>query len=189
MDEAFPAPHVDGITSNPVLQSRDEASNRSAQTRCRCRLAALGSRRAASGACSAHLAQERFALHGWRLQPDPCRGRTLQQVRSCSCRTCPLLPPPFRGPAPTCVWSNPLFTCALMAACITTIPPMCPRRQRQQIVLGNRVPTTAPDTWLAPDALIIGDVDLFDRVWRTNSLVQHGNRSWQMTDNARIRQS
>ena len=45
-----------------------------------------------------------------------------------------------------------------------TIPPVWPRRQRQQIVLGNRVPTTAPDTWLAPDAIIIGDVDLFDRV-------------------------
>lgn len=37
-------------------------------------------------------------------------------------------------------------------------------RQRQQVVLGNRVPTTAPDTWLAPDAIIIGDVDLFDKV-------------------------
>ena len=41
------------------------------------------------------------------------------------------------------------------------------RRQRQQIVLGNRVPTTAPDTWMAPDAVIIGDVDLFDRVRTT----------------------
>lgn len=38
------------------------------------------------------------------------------------------------------------------------------RRQRQQVVLGNRVPTAAPDTWLAPDAILIGDVDLFDRV-------------------------
>ncbi len=40
----------------------------------------------------------------------------------------------------------------------------CWCRQRQLITLGNRTPTTAPDTWLASDAVIIGDVDLFDRV-------------------------
>jgi hypothetical protein len=37
-------------------------------------------------------------------------------------------------------------------------------RQRQLIALGNRLPTMAPDTWIAPDAVIIGDVDLYDRV-------------------------
>ena len=47
---------------------------------------------------------------------------------------------------------------------VLNLAPSLLGRQRQQVVLGNRVPTTAPDTWLAPDAVIIGDVDLFDRV-------------------------
>ncbi|KAI7835796.1 hypothetical protein COHA_010315 [Chlorella ohadii] len=40
-------------------------------------------------------------------------------------------------------------------------------RQRQFINLGLRVPTVAPDTWVAPNAVVVGDVDLFDRtsVW------------------------
>lgn len=38
------------------------------------------------------------------------------------------------------------------------------RRQRQLIALGSRMPTLAPDTWLAPDVVVIGDVDLYDRV-------------------------
>ncbi|PSC72532.1 Gamma carbonic anhydrase-like mitochondrial [Micractinium conductrix] len=40
-------------------------------------------------------------------------------------------------------------------------------RQRQFIALGNRVPTAAPDTWVAPNAVIVGDVDLYDRtsIW------------------------
>lgn len=37
-------------------------------------------------------------------------------------------------------------------------------RQRQQIVLGNRVPVLSPDTWVAPNAVVVGDVDLFDKV-------------------------
>lgn len=37
-------------------------------------------------------------------------------------------------------------------------------RQRQQLVLGNRIPYVAPDAWIASNAVIIGDVDLFDRV-------------------------
>jgi len=37
-------------------------------------------------------------------------------------------------------------------------------RQRQLLVLGNRVPVLAPDTWIAPNAVVIGDVDLFDEV-------------------------
>lgn len=51
--------------------------------------------------------------------------------------------------------------------------PYC--RQRQQVVLGNRVPTTAPDTWLAPDAIIIGDVDLFDKVSIWSGAVLRGD--------------
>ena len=36
------------------------------------------------------------------------------------------------------------------------------------------MPTLAPDTWLAPDAVIIGDVDLYDRVRRfLQILVKH----------------
>lgn len=47
-------------------------------------------------------------------------------------------------------------------------PPTSPlsldRRQRQLINLGLRVPTTAPDTWVAPNAVVVGDVDLYDKV-------------------------
>ncbi len=39
-----------------------------------------------------------------------------------------------------------------------------PCRQRQFIILGNRVPTAAPDTWVAPNAVVVGDVDLYERV-------------------------
>lgn len=42
-------------------------------------------------------------------------------------------------------------------------------------MLGNRVPTTAPDTWLAPDAVLIGDVDLFDRVSVWSGAVLRGD--------------
>lgn len=41
--------------------------------------------------------------------------------------------------------------------------PYC--RQRQMLVLGNRVPQVSPDVWVAPNALLIGDVDLFDMVY------------------------
>ena len=41
---------------------------------------------------------------------------------------------------------------------------VCRRRQRQFINLGNRVPTVAPDTWVAPNAVVVGDVDLYERV-------------------------
>lgn len=43
--------------------------------------------------------------------------------------------------------------------------PYC--RQRQVIILGNRVPTMSPDTWLADNAVLIGDVDLYDKasIW------------------------
>lgn len=37
-------------------------------------------------------------------------------------------------------------------------------RQRQLVPLGQRVPTLAPDAWVAPNAVLIGDVDLYDRV-------------------------
>ena len=40
--------------------------------------------------------------------------------------------------------------------------PFC--RQRQLIVLGNRVPTLSPDAWVAPNAVLVGDVDLYDKV-------------------------
>ena len=33
-------------------------------------------------------------------------------------------------------------------------------RSRQEIPLGNRVPSPGPDAWLAPNAVLIGDTDL-----------------------------
>lgn len=40
-------------------------------------------------------------------------------------------------------------------------------RTRQLITLGQRVPTLAPDSWVAPNAVLVGDVDLYERasVW------------------------
>ena len=40
--------------------------------------------------------------------------------------------------------------------------PYC--RQRQLICLGTRVPELLPDAWVAPNAVVVGDVDLFDKV-------------------------
>lgn len=40
--------------------------------------------------------------------------------------------------------------------------PYC--RQRNELVLGNRIPVKAPDAWIAPTAVVIGDVDLYERV-------------------------
>lgn len=50
--------------------------------------------------------------------------------------------------------------------------PYC--RQRQVVILGNRVPTMAPDTWLADSAVLIGDVDLFERVRRCAAVTGRG---------------
>lgn len=49
-------------------------------------------------------------------------------------------------------------TC-LLPACLQLY-----NRQRQFVNLGLRVPTIAPDTWVAPNAVIVGDVDLYDKV-------------------------
>lgn len=40
--------------------------------------------------------------------------------------------------------------------------PFC--RQRNLVTLGNRVPDLSPDVWVAPNAILLGDVDLYDRV-------------------------
>ena len=32
------------------------------------------------------------------------------------------------------------------------------------MILGDRTPTLAPDTWLAPNAVVVGDVDLYEQV-------------------------
>jgi hypothetical protein len=37
-------------------------------------------------------------------------------------------------------------------------------RQRSQISLGNRLPHVAVSAWVAPSAVVVGDVDLLDRV-------------------------
>jgi len=47
--------------------------------------------------------------------------------------------------------------------------------QRQMITLGERTPSKAPDTWIAPDAVIIGDVDLYDRVSVWSGAVLRGD--------------
>lgn len=43
-------------------------------------------------------------------------------------------------------------------------------RSRQEIVLGNRVPSIAGDAWVAPNATLIGDTDIADQ-----SSVWHGS--------------
>lgn len=37
-------------------------------------------------------------------------------------------------------------------------------RQRSQITLGNRHPNPAEGAWISPSAVVVGDVDLFDKV-------------------------
>lgn len=37
-------------------------------------------------------------------------------------------------------------------------------RQRSQIPLGNRHPHPAVGAWVSPSAVVVGDVDLYDRV-------------------------
>jgi len=56
------------------------------------------------------------------------------------------------------------FTCSSSCQAPVHIEdePYC--RQRQLLVLGNRVPVLAPDAWVAPNAVVVGDVDLFDKV-------------------------
>jgi hypothetical protein len=39
-------------------------------------------------------------------------------------------------------------------------------RQRSQISLGNRLPHVAVSAWISPTAVVVGDVDLLDRVSR-----------------------
>ncbi|KAK2080265.1 Gamma carbonic anhydrase-like 1, mitochondrial [Prototheca wickerhamii] len=48
-------------------------------------------------------------------------------------------------------------------------------RQRQLVPLGQRVPTLAPDAWVAPNAVLIGDVDLYDRVSVWHGAVLRGD--------------
>ena len=45
-------------------------------------------------------------------------------------------------------------------------------RSRQEIVLGNRVPSIAGDAWVAPNATLIGDTDIADQtsVWHGSVL-------------------
>lgn len=49
---------------------------------------------------------------------------------------------------------------------VDTLPndlePYC--RQRTRLVLGERVPILAPDAFVAPSAVLIGDVDLYNKV-------------------------
>ena len=56
------------------------------------------------------------------------------------------------------------FTCSSSCRSPTHIEDELYCRQRQLLVLGNRVPVLSPDSWVAPNAVVIGDVDLFDKV-------------------------
>ena len=56
-------------------------------------------------------------------------------------------------------------------------------RQRQLLVLGNRVPVLAPDSWVAPNAVIIGDVDIFDQVRYWFTLPVLNPEAWDGTSN------
>jgi carbonic anhydrase/acetyltransferase-like protein (isoleucine patch superfamily) len=62
-----------------------------------------------------------------------------------------------------------------MALPLTLPPPPSPHRQRQLINLGNRVVTVSPDTWVAPSAVVVGDVDLFEQVSIWNNAVLRGD--------------
>ena len=42
--------------------------------------------------------------------------------------------------------------------------PFC--RARSMMPLGPRIPTASPDAWVAPSAIVVGDVDLYDQVRR-----------------------
>eukprot|EP00775_Hariotina_reticulata_P004900 gene4900-5144_t len=48
-------------------------------------------------------------------------------------------------------------------------------RQRSQISLGNRLPHVAVSAWVAPSAVVVGDVDLLDRVSVWNNVVLRGD--------------
>lgn len=57
-------------------------------------------------------------------------------------------------------------------------------RQRQLVPLGFREPILAPDTWIAPNAVCIGDCDLFDQV-RADAKLQL--QSWLFSLHACVR--
>eukprot|EP00879_Flechtneria_rotunda_P004025 GHRR01004267.1.p1 GENE.GHRR01004267.1~~GHRR01004267.1.p1 ORF type:complete len:293 (+),score=90.22 GHRR01004267.1:153-1031(+) len=48
-------------------------------------------------------------------------------------------------------------------------------RQRSQISLGNRLPHVAASAWVSPSAVVVGDVDLLDRVNVWNHVVLRGD--------------
>ncbi|WIA15789.1 hypothetical protein OEZ85_002402 [Tetradesmus obliquus] len=48
-------------------------------------------------------------------------------------------------------------------------------RQRSQISLGNRLPHVAVSAWISPSAVVVGDVDLLDRVSVWNNVVLRGD--------------
>lgn len=48
-------------------------------------------------------------------------------------------------------------------------------RQRNEISLGNRLPHVAVSAWISPSAVVVGDVDLLDRVSVWNNVVLRGD--------------
>ncbi|KAL4443528.1 hypothetical protein ABPG75_011265 [Micractinium tetrahymenae] len=73
---------------------------------------------------------------------------------------------PSTSAAAPAVWVRAVTTTAAARAPVHPEEELY-NRQRQFIILGNRVPTTAPDTWVAPNAVVVGDVDLYERtsIW------------------------
>ena len=56
------------------------------------------------------------------------------------------------------------MSCCRAAAGDARPPSQAFDRQRSLLSLGARTPTAAPDAWVAPNAVVVGDVDLQDGV-------------------------
>ncbi|KAL3132030.1 hypothetical protein ABBQ32_008649 [Trebouxia sp. C0010 RCD-2024] len=94
--------------------------------------------------------------------------RQSQASKSLATHTWCALPSSLQAQVPATVASRRLLTSGSLPLCSPVHiedEPFC--RQRQLITLGNRVPVIAPDTWIAPNAVLVGDVDLFDKtsIW------------------------
>ncbi len=84
---------------------------------------------------------------------------------SCSGAACGAAPR-AAGPGPAARWNSVRWASEVPARPVfdpVHIQDEAFCRQRQLIPLGHREPILAPDTWIAPNAVCIGDCDLFDK--------------------------
>lgn len=51
-------------------------------------------------------------------------------------------------------------------------------RQRNLLPLLDKVPWVQPDTWVAPNAVVTGDVDIYDKVGGAGGRVQGARARW-----------